>query len=443
MYCRSRCSAVRRQYGKQRGSVAVWLAVILVPVLLGLLGFALDLGMLYSAKGELKTAANAMALATASNLVGTDAAAATAQAAGLLTIQNSAVPGNKYYFHGLQIGVTTGSLVSTISDPAYYATAADAIASGSPEGGAAISQTASAQAKYARISITGETPLIFWGLLPLASSRKLAVQATAVAGVSAPLCLACGIEPFAVAAIDQTDTTDFGFTAGTIYSFTYSCTVSAGSPGIPPSPAPPLLGGATVQLFYVLLNRLNPNNTVFPDESSQAFQDAAGGLPGNTSTAQACFMVNNTETIWLDATVNRCGVTVTPVVTAAVCGLDARFESAQPTSCNTITNIETLSTIYPPDNDVNTYTAYTDYAGNGRRIITIPVVDSLANTTSMAVLGYRQFLLNPNAGDTDIVAGDAAGRFLGMYIGSVAPLTQGRFDGCTQSAGPGKVVLHQ
>jgi Flp pilus assembly protein TadG len=435
-------SALRRD-SSRRGSVAIWLAVILVPVILGLLGFALDLGMLYSAKGELKTAANAMALANAQNLIGTDAAAAAAQAAGLLTIQNSTVPGNKYNFHGLQIGVTTGSLVSTVSDPAYYATAADAIASGAPAGGAAVSQAASAQSKYVRISVSGETPLVFWGLLPLASTRKLAVQATAVAGVSAPLCLACGIEPFAVAAIDQGDTTDFGFTAGTIYSFTYSCIVSGGAPGVPAAPPPPILSGASVELFYVLLNRLNPNNTVFPDETSQAFQDAAGGLPGSTNTAQACFMVNSTETIWVDATVNRCEVTVAPVITAALCGLDARFESAQPSSCNTITNIDTLSTIYPSDNDVNTYTVYTDYAGNGRRIITIPIVDSIANTASMTVLGYRQFLLNPNSGGADIVPGDTAGRFLGMYIGSVAPLTQGRFDGCTQTAGPGKVVLHQ
>jgi Flp pilus assembly protein TadG len=460
MYCRSsssRCGVANpgcrrlsagsplRRNSTERGAVAVWLAVILVPVILGLLGFALDLGMLYSAKGELKTAASAMALANAQNLIGTDAATAAAQAAGLLTIQNSAIPGNKYYFQGLPIGVTTGTLVSTISDPAYYADAADAIDSGAPEGGAAVSQAASAQSKYVRISISGETPLVFWGLLPLAStSRKLAVQATAVAGVSAPLCLACGIEPFAVAAIDLTDTTDFGFTDNTIYSFTYSCVVApAGGPGVPPAPPPPILAGASAELFYVLLNRLNPNNTVFPDETSQAYQDAAGGLPSSTSTAQACFMVNNTESIWVDATVNRCGVTVAPVITAALCGLDARFESAQPSSCSNVVNIDTLSTIYPPDNDVNTYTVYTDYAGNGRRIITVPIVDSIANTTSMTVLGYREFLLLPNSGDTDLVPGDTAGRFLGMYIGSVAPISAGRFDGCTQTAGPGKVVLHQ
>ena len=31
-------------------------------------------------------------------------------------------------------------------------------------------------------------------------------------------------------------------------------------------------------------------------------------MPGNTNTAQACFRVNNTEAVWADATVNRCGV---------------------------------------------------------------------------------------------------------------------------------------
>ncbi len=61
----------------------------------------------------------------------------------------------------------------------------------------------------------------------------------------------------------------------------------------------------------------------------------------------------------------------------------------------------------------------------------------------MTVLGFRQFLLEPNSGATDITTGDVYGRFFGMYIGSVAPVPQGRFDGCSISAGPGKVVLHQ
>jgi hypothetical protein len=416
----------------------LWLAVIMVPVLLGLAGFALDLGMLYSAKGELKTAANAMAIAAAQNLVGTDAATSNAQAAAMVTVETTVGPGNKYNFQGLAVGQSTGSLNSTISDPAYYSDAADAIASTVPSG----AEVASAQAKYARYTVTGETPLIFWGLLPVAATRKLAITATAVAGISAPLCLACGIQPFAIAAPNQSDTIDFGFVQGTIYSFAYSCTVIPPSPGNPGAPPPPILGGAASTLSYVLINRLDLTNTVFPDETSQAYQDGAGGMPGNTNTAQACFRVNNVEAIWADAPINRCGVPATLVLTSAICGLDSRFEASSPTACSNVVAIDTLSTVYPQDTDVNSYTTYTDYTGNGRRIVTIPVVDALS-ATAMTVLGFRQFLLEPNSGTSDITTGDVYGRFLGMYIGSVAPVPQGRFDGCSIAAGPGKVVLHQ
>ncbi len=57
-------AVVGRRAG-QRGASAVPILVIMVPVLFGLLGFALDLGIMYSAKGELKAAADAMALAAA------------------------------------------------------------------------------------------------------------------------------------------------------------------------------------------------------------------------------------------------------------------------------------------------------------------------------------------------------------------------------------------
>ena len=61
----------------------------------------------------------------------------------------------------------------------------------------------------------------------------------------------------------------------------------------------------------------------------------------------------------------------------------------------------------------------------------------------MMVLGFRQFLVDPNPDATNINPTDQNGRFVALYIGSVAPVKQGRFDGCTQAAGPGKVVLHQ
>ncbi|PWT99667.1 MAG: hypothetical protein C5B51_26680 [Terriglobia bacterium] len=416
----------KRLSHNQHGAAAIQLLVILVPVLFGLIGFAVDLGILYSIKGELKAGASAMALAAAQQLIGTDTATSAADASVQVT-------GNRYYFRGFPIGQTTGTANSTIQGPYYYGTAADALAtSGGGDAGSSL-------AKYARVTVTGQTQLLFWSFLPLVNGgRDVTVLATAVAGISAPLCQACGIEPLAVAAINQGDQADFGFVTGTKYSFTYLCTVTQGVT------LPPPLPGASVELSYLLLNRLDANAVTFPDEGSQAFQDGAGGLPGNTSSAQACLRINNSEVIWASAVVNQCSaMQVAPVVTDVLCGLDTRFETATPSACSNIPQVDVLSTIYQPDTDPNDYDTYANYAGTGRRIITVPIVDTLSNTGSMTVLAFRQFLVIPTQGATNLNPGDPYGRFVGLYLGSVAPLKQGRFDGCQQTSGPGKVVLHQ
>jgi Flp pilus assembly protein TadG len=414
------------------GATAVQMLVILVPVLFGLIGFAIDLGVMYVVKGELKAAANSMALAAAQQLIGTDVATDAASAAAQLTVLNGTNVGNKYDFNGLPIGQTTGNLTSNAQPPAYFSTAAAAIAAG---GNGDVGGVGGSSAKYAVATISGQIPLVFWNFLPIVTSRNIAVVASAVAGISSPLCIACGIEPFAVAAIDQSDTTDFGYTLNELYSFTYLCTGT-------PVPAP--LAGAAQVLDYVLLNRLDPNAVVYPDETSQIFRDGAGGLPGNTNSAIACFTINNTEVIWVNAAPVACSAAApAAVVTDALCGLDSRFEISTNPACQAIVGFDVLSTIYPADADLNTYTTYTDYTGDGRRIITIPIVDTLSATANMTVLGFRQFLVMPAEGGTAINPDDPNGRFVAMYIGSVAPVRQGRFDGCQQTAGPGKVVLHQ
>jgi hypothetical protein len=416
----------------QRGATALQILVILVPVLFGLIGFAIDLGVIYVAKGELKQAANSMALAAAGQLIGTDVATDAASAAALLTVQNGANVGNKYHFNGLGIGQNNGSLESIVPAPGYFATAASAIAA---SGNGGVGSVSGAQAKYVASNVTGQIPLIFWNFLPIVTSRNITVVATAVAGISAPLCTACAIEPFTVAAIDGSDTTNFGYTLNEIYSFTYLCTGT---------PAPPILTGAAQQINYVLLNRLDPNAVVYPSEDSQIFRDAAGGMPGNANSAVACFVVNNTELIWANAAPVACSAaTPAAVVTDALCGLDTRFEVPTNGVCIAVTGFDVISTAYQADTDLNTYTTYTDYTGDGRRIITIPIVDTISAAGSMTVLGFRQFLVMPNSGATALSPSDQYGRFLAMYIGSVAPVKQGRFDGCQQTAGPGKVVLHQ
>ena len=56
-----------------------------------------------------------------------------------------------------------------------------------------------------------------------------------------------------MAALNQADTTDFGYMAGTKYSFTFLCTVTTGVP------LPPPLPGASQLISYLMLNHMDPN----------------------------------------------------------------------------------------------------------------------------------------------------------------------------------------
>lgn len=412
----------------ERGATTIQLLVILVPVLFGFIGFAVDLGQLYLIRGELKVAANSMALAAAQKLIGTDQAISAATNAAHLAINDSSGFANKYNFGGLTIGQTNGFLASSAPDPSYFSTLLDATSGAGSAGGDG------ADSRHARVTLTADAPLTFWRFLPLATEGKVPVAAQAVAGISAPLCTACGIENFAIAALNVNDSTDFGFITDTKYTLGYSCN------GVP---TPTGLAGAPQRLAYILLNRLNANTTVFTNENSQLFRIGAGGLPGNTDSTQACFSINTAETIWATATPSACAATVQSPVTSAVCGLDARFENSPQTVCQAIPDIDTLGGIYSPDTDTSSIDVYASYAGNGRRVITIPIVDTLNSTGSMTVLGFRQFLVEPNLNVTNINPADQNGRFIVLYIGSVVPVRQGRFDGCQIPAGPGKVVLHQ
>src|ERR1035438_10008120 len=69
-----------------RGAMTLQLAVILVPVLFGLMGFALDLGRLYLVRGEINQAAAAAAIAAAGQLIGTTASLDHADAVATQTI---------------------------------------------------------------------------------------------------------------------------------------------------------------------------------------------------------------------------------------------------------------------------------------------------------------------------------------------------------------------
>ena len=223
---------------------------------------------------------------------------------------------------------------------------------------------------------------------------------------------------------------------GTKYTLAFLCNAPGAIAALP---------GTNGVQRYLVLNRLDTNTTNFPDETSQAYRDGAGGLVGTTTATQSCFLINATETIWASATPSACNAARLPAVTGSVlCGFATRFDSNLATTCaSTVVSVDSLTPAYTQDTDVNDVDNYTDYVGNGRRLITVPIVDALSATGTMTVLGFRQFLILPTQGSTNIVPGDTNGRFPAMYVGTVAPLKQGRFDGCQITNGPGKVVLHQ
>jgi len=440
------CPLPRRRRYHQRGAVSFQVLVLLVPVILGFIGFAVDLGRLYMVRSELKAAANAMALSAAQQLIGTSASTGNASAISLNTVETDSGYGNKYDFAGLNINDSGGNYISTVVDPTYYAAAADAL---STSGATADSTTA----KYVKLQITGEAPVVFWSFLSLAQDRKVNVIAQAVAGVSAPLCTACGIDPIAVGALvtDGSDPTDFGFVPGTRYTFAFSCNGNPAATG---------LSGAAQVIPYLILDRYNQATALFPDEGSQLFRIGTQGLPptnpydsslvNTAGLPLGCIQIGASETIWASATPQACSTT-TPQASALnyACGIAGRFDPTVPDACSTIAQVADIASVNPADTDLTDLDDYTAYVGNTRRIITVPIVDALNSGGGMVVQAYRQFLVEPDPGNTTTTPSDRYSRFVVLYLGSVMPIKGSvppRPDNtlsCTITSGPGKVVLHQ
>ena len=407
------------------------------------MGFAVDLGRIYLVRGELNQAASAMALAAAGKLNGTTVATDNATTAAQATLDNSLGDANAYNFGSLVVGQGNALLNSVIQQPAFYQNESDAVAS---LGQAGVSGTADGTtAHHAVINLTADAPLLFWSLLSLGQQRKTTIAAAAIAGISAPVCTACGLEPFAVAAVSTSDPVDFGFVYGTIYTLGYSCTGAA----------PALLAGTTVRVPYLIIDRYN---TALPfTEDQQLFRVGANGLIPSTTPSQSCSIIGTTENLWATATPQACGAaTPNASVEQAMCGLSSRLtDTTQITACTTaVTDVTDLATAYTADTDQLAETDYTAYSGDNRRVITLPVVDALSTAlATMNVLGFRQFLLEPTTTSTASpqanVPTDGDGRFAAMYIGSPAPVKQGNLSevglnlSCGISNGPGKVVLHQ
>jgi hypothetical protein len=376
-----------------------------------------------------------MALAAAAQLNGTSVATDNASSAAQLTLNDGNSNGNTYNFGHVFLNTGTSFLNSDAPAPSYFAAAADAMAASTGTGTAD-----GTTAQYAQANITADAPLIFWALLAGGQSRKTSIAAKAVAGISAPLCTACGIDVIAIAAASLTDTVDFGFVRQTHYTFGYSCT----------GPAVAALTGDASLIPYVLINRYNTSSAI--SEANQLFNIGAQGIGPSTDPTQGCMTVNvGTDVIWASATPGTCRAATPPAsVEDFTCGLTTRLDSnaavaTYATGCAAAGDLSSITAPFTVDTDVTAYDDYTEYTGSGSRILTVAIVDALSSSGTMNIEGFRQFLLEPTSGLTANNPTDGDGRFSVLYIGNPAPVKQGRFDGasCSLTSGPGKVVLFQ
>ena len=452
----------------RRGTFSLQLLVVLVPVFFGMMGFAIDLGRLYLIRGELNQAASAMAQASAGQLIGTVAATDNATSAANQLLDDGTGHGARYNFGANLLGQTTGLLASTVDPPSFFSTMADAIGAE----GTAGTQADGTTARHVTITMTADAPLLFWSLLSLGQSRTTPIAATAVAGVSSPVCVACGIQPFAVTAPNPDDPVDFGLgdgtgVSGTYYTFYYQCQQNP-----PNNQAPPSIMGTI--LSYVLIDHYDPTNVV-QDETQQLYAAGASGLvaaaTSNVNQAPvagpvSCVTINSTESIWGGERTrqyhcpartfagiifqSRCRIWCAAYMRAWISrNRRPRFAPMPlPTPLHWHPFCSRIPMSADPGGD------YTAYTGNGRRIITVPVVDS-----TMMYLGFRQFLLVPPPdGSGNLDPADRYGRFVAMYMGmnqndtrtTPSPVRQGNIACPTATGapgftiqGPGKVVLHQ
>jgi hypothetical protein len=408
---------------------------------------------MYLIRGELNQAASAMAIAAASKLNGTIIATDTATATANATLDDSLADANRYDFGSLIVGQGNALLTSTVQQPQYFQNVSDAFAAvGQPGNGTSGDGTT---AHHVVVNLAADSPLTFWSLLSLGQSRKTSIAGAAVAGLSAPVCTACGIEPFAVAAVDITDTVNWGYVPGTVYTLGYMCSPGTAAPlAFPPGVNAPFVP-------YLIIDRFAAYSTTAPfssfTEDQLLFRVGAQGLLPSTTPAIGCAILHTPESVWVSATPQACGATAPNTsVEAAMCGLAQRMtDSTQITACNNVVaDLGDISGAYAQDPDTTSETDYTTYQGNGKRLLTLPIVNALSTTAgTMLVVGFRQFLLEPTTTSTTSpqanVPTDGDGRFVAMYVGSVAPVKQGSTTevglnlSCGITSGPGKVVLFQ
>jgi Flp pilus assembly protein TadG len=426
----------------ERGAATIFFTIFLLTVVFGMMVFAVDYGRIYLIQGELQTAADAAALAAANHLVGTGPGIADVHAAdgAAASLDNTTGNDNRFNMRINQIGAGAVDLVTeTLVD--FFSTRFDAV--NNVNGG----KTGS-EAKYARVQITAQAPVLFPQFLNIANPHTTNVVTAAVAGISSPICAACGIEPIAVTALDTTDESDYGFVRGDYY--TLYLTPSQQSPNITgclaTTPTTPLDSTDAV-VEYSLLSHFpsgpatDADGTVFEISAGTMSQDPTLDPPGTIT-------IGSTEAVISSLQGTDCADAI-PAGRDVICGFNTRF-GVDPTSneCAAIASVTDIAPSFSPDTDPATGLDLQDYSteydGNSRRVITVAVIDSV---DTVAVLNFRQFFIvnSPNSEglDTTTTSTVSTGSIRAQYIGMPVPLHCGGVGGaCQVTYGVGRTVLH-
>ena len=432
----------------EKGAATVYFLLVTL-VILGLLVLATDVGRMYVIQGELQTAADAAALASAMQLAGTTNAALHAGLQIDASFDTTTGNDNRFNLRSNPIDVGgTGLIVTRVVD--YFAALVDAISNVNGGQAGSIDWTTGLYPKYVRVQLDAQAPVMFLPLL----NRNVnlpTVSAAAVAGISGPICSATGIDGMAV--VDQgagEDLLNYGFIPGGFYTLFLSTTQQ--TPNAPATPA--ALLGTVASVPYVLLDHL-PGGPAGLATDDSLFEVGAIGLSTVAdSTPPPNVTIETTETAYQNLVGN---ITAgTSVGRNLICGLNTRF-GVDPSLniCGTVVGGEflNLAPLFRSDTDLGaeTYVAgdglqdfATEYDGNFRRVLTVAVVDA---ADTLNVLNFRQFLLEMSPLSAVITQGLNpalnTGAVRAQYIGTPVPLRSGSVGGtCRVQQGVGKVVLH-
>jgi Flp pilus assembly protein TadG len=349
---------------RQRGErgFSLMMLSLLMFVMLGMVGLAIDLGRMYIYKTELQTFADASALAAVAQLDGTQTGVQLANAVATAGPIGTTKP------NGYAFDTTVISDVAASYSTSFAGTYNSYETANSPGANTY---------RFIRVTASVSAPLSFLPVLP-GIPTQMALSASATAGQKPQSTMSRGgLLPFVPDAHNQADTKNFGLTPGAAYTLKWgngNTTTCPGDAGFTPPGSPPSEHG------FVDIGEGDSNNNV-------RLAIEYGGYPNATSTPSS---VQAGDT--LSSVPGNRGTSI--------------FDALQ--------NRASQDT----DDVSSTYAAYlSGGTGNGRRIVTVAIGGTWSghgSNASTPVLGFANFFLNTAYSGT-------SGPICATYIGPGDP----------------------